>query len=372
MIKKNIYIALFLTLTSLLGFAQKAQRLAYIDMAFVLENIPDYVKAQNQLDSKVKAWQRRLDREKNEIEALKKDFSNEKALLTPELIQEREDDIYYKEKDYRELQEAYFGPKGDLYLYRKLLVQPIQDKVYNAIQDIALKKSYDFVVDKSSDLIMLYTNKRYDISDLVVNSIVKKRKQEALKAKRKKAKNIVAAKTPKKSSKKASRFKRLPKKRVSKGLAKVSVNNSNPDKVIVEDKATLAKVDKVDEKVTVNKTNPDKVVDDETRPVKTADKDTTAVAGTPPKEEESKILKNVPSNDVLKRIEDRNAKRKIMLEKIRLAKEAKMKKKEADRKAALAKRAERIKELEKHREELIYKRDSAQQARRARKAKNDN
>ncbi len=277
MIKKNIYIVLFLTLISPFSFAQKAQRLAYIDMAFVLENIPDYVKAQNQLDAKVRAWQRRLDREKNEIEALKKDFSNEKALLTPELIQEREDDIYYKEKDYKELQEAYFGPKGDLYLYRKLLVQPIQDKVYNAIQDIVLKKRYDFVVDRSSDLILLYANKRYDISDLVVNSIVKKQKQEALKAKRKKAKNTVAAKTSKKSPKKSSRFKKSPKKRASTTVAKTAVRKTDSDKIIADDKTSVGKVDK---KVSLNKTTSDKAVVDKVKPTKTTDKDTLTVAET--------------------------------------------------------------------------------------------
>ncbi|MFK5890599.1 MAG: OmpH family outer membrane protein [Flavobacteriaceae bacterium] len=351
MIKKHIYIALFLALISQLSFAQKAQRFAYIDMAFVLENIPEYNKAQNQLDSKVKAWQRRLDREKNDIEALKKDFSNEKALLTPELIQEREDDIFYKEQDYKKLQEAYFGPKGDLYLYRKLLVQPIQDKVYNFIQEIAVKKRYDFVIDKSSDLILLYTNKRYDISDLVVNNIVRERKKKAIQAKRKKAKNTVSNKTAK-TSRKPSRFGRISRKKSSKKNLKNTVVNK---KIAVDKKATVTNISNKDT-LTV---------------VKTVEKDTVTVA-TKPLEENTNVLKEAPSNDVLKRIEARNAKRKVMLEKIRLAKEAKTKKKIADRKAALDKRAARIKELEKYKEELIRKRDSAQQAKKDKKEKKDN
>ena len=330
MIKKNIYIVLFLTLISQFSFAQKSQRIAYIDMAFVLDNIPDYVKSQNQLDSKVKAWQRRIDREKNDLEALKKDCSNEKALLTPELIQEREDDIFYKEQDYKKLQEAYFGPKGDLYLYRKLLVQPIQDKVYNTIQDIAVKKGYDFVVDKSSDLILLYTNTRYDISDLVVNNIVRARKKEAILAKRNKAKKITKS-SPKKT-KKASR--KSTKKSGVFGLFKKK-----------KAQVTTKTIDKKDPTLQkgVN------VIDSVTK------------VTSKPKEENSKTLKNVPSNDVLKRIEARNAKRKIMLEKIRLAKEAKAKKKAADRQAAIDKRAKRLKELEKYKNDLIRKRDSAQQ-----------
>jgi len=340
MIKKHIYIALFLTLISQLNFAQKAQRLAYVDMAFVLENIPDYAKAQNQLDTKVKAWQRRLDREKNDIEALKKDFSNEKALLTPELIQEREDDIFYKEQDYKKLQEAYFGPKGDLYLYRKLLVQPIQDKVYNFIQEIAVKKRYDFVIDKSSDLILLYTNKSYDISDLVVNNILRERQKKAIQAKRKKAKQTVSNKGAK-TSKKPSRFSRIFRKKSTKNIPKNTV---------------------VNKKETVNNSaNKDTLTI-----VKTVEKDSVTVA-TKPLDEDTNVLKEVPSNDVLKRIEARNAKRKIMLEKIRLAKEAKTKKKAADRKAAIDKRAARIKELNKYKEELIRKRDSAKQAKKEKK-----
>jgi Skp family chaperone for outer membrane proteins len=357
MTKKHIYIALLLTLISQLSFAQKAQRLAYIDMAFVLDNIPEYNKAQNQLDSKVKAWQRRLEREKNDIEALKKDFSNEKALLTPELIQEREDDIYYKEQDYKKLQEAYFGPKGDLYLYRKLLVQPIQDKVYNFIQEIAVKKRYDFVVDKSSDLILLYTNKKYDISDLVVNGIVRDQKKKAIQDKRKKAKNKVANKTANKP-KKTSRFGRIFRKKAPK---------NNTRKAVVNKNKAIGKKVVVAGKVVIDKTTSNK---DTLMTVKIENKDSVSVE-TKPLEENTNVLKEVPSNDVLKRIEARNAKRKIMLEKIRLAKEAKNKKKVADRKAALDKRAARIKELEKYKEELNRKRDSAQQARKDKKKKDN-
>ncbi len=314
MFKKYLIISILLIATQL-NFAQKAQRLAYIDMAFVLENIPDYIKAQSQLDAKVKSWQRRLDKENNDIEALKKDFSNEKPLLTPDLIQEREDDIYFKEQEYHQLQEAYFGPKGDLYLYRKLLVQPIQDKVYNAIQDIALKKRYDFVIDKSSDLILLYTNKRYDISDLVVNYIVREQKKAALLAKR-------------------SRIKKR-KNRQKNKIAKTSVKQA---------KLSTAAINKTQKQPNNN-----------LKAAKVTDK--------------TKVLKNAPSDAVLKRIEARNAKRKLLLEKIRLANKARAKKQEEERKAAAAKRAKRLEQVNKYKKELIRKRDSAIQAKRQKKLK---
>jgi len=160
--------------------AQKPQRVAYIDMNYILENVPEYVNAQSQLDTKVKSWQKKLDVLSSEIEQMSTDLSNEKTLLTKDLISEREEDIAIKQQELSRLQQAYFGPTGDLFQMRKQLVKPVQDQVYNAIQDIAGKKRYDFVFDKSSDLILLYSNSKYDISELVLNAIVKNRKRKAV------------------------------------------------------------------------------------------------------------------------------------------------------------------------------------------------
>ena len=160
--------------------AQKPQRVAYIDMNYILENVPEYVNAQSQLDSKVKTWQKKLEVLTAEIEQMNTDLSNEKTLLTKDLINEREEDIDIKQQELSRLQQAYFGPTGDLFQMRKQLVKPVQDQVYNAIQDIAGKKRYDFVFDKSSDLILLYSNSKYDISELVLNAIVKNRKRQAV------------------------------------------------------------------------------------------------------------------------------------------------------------------------------------------------
>jgi len=160
--------------------AQKPQRVAYIDMNYILENVPEYVNAQSQLDSKVKTWQKKLEVLTAEIEQMNTDLSNEKTLLTKDLISEREEDIDIKNQELSRLQQAYFGPTGDLFQMRKQLVKPVQDQVYNAIQDIAGKKRYDFVFDKSSDLILLYSNSKYDISELVLNAIVKNRKRQAV------------------------------------------------------------------------------------------------------------------------------------------------------------------------------------------------
>ncbi|MDB2625606.1 OmpH family outer membrane protein, partial [Flavobacteriaceae bacterium] len=146
--------------------AQKPQRIAYIDMEYILENVPEYMEAQNTLDSKVSKWRSKLDKLSRYIEKIKNDLANERAILTNDLILDKEDEITLKQEELRRLESLYFGPNGDMYLLRKQLVKPIQDQVFNSIEGIVKKKKYDFVFDKSSDLVMLYSNKKYDISEL--------------------------------------------------------------------------------------------------------------------------------------------------------------------------------------------------------------
>ncbi|KAB1157321.1 OmpH family outer membrane protein [Tenacibaculum aiptasiae] len=176
--KKNILSIVLLFIASI-SIAQKNQRIAYIDMEYILQNIPEYLEAQNSLDAKVEKWKTRLDKEARAIEVLKTDLANEKAILTKDLIEEREEDIKIKHESLRRLESLYFGPKGDMYNLRRQLIKPIQDQVYNSVQTIASRKKYDFVFDKSSELVMLYSNKKHDISDLVVKMInIDQRKQE--------------------------------------------------------------------------------------------------------------------------------------------------------------------------------------------------
>jgi Skp family chaperone for outer membrane proteins len=183
MMIRNILIFLAIVFSTI-TVAQKPQRIGYIDTEYILENVPEYNDAQSRLNLKVATWQQKLDGIKRDIEIMKTDLSNEKPLLTQELINEREEDIQIKEEDLRKLQAAYFGPTGDLYLLRKQLVKPVQDQIYNAVQNIAINKKYDIILDKSSDLIMLYANKRFDVSELVLNSIVRGRKKAQLEEKK--------------------------------------------------------------------------------------------------------------------------------------------------------------------------------------------
>lgn len=187
MIKKVLlFVFIILSITS---NAQKAQRIGYIDMEYILENIPEYKEAQSKINSKASGWQSTIEKKQKEIETLKAELNNERALLTEELIFEKEEDIQILEFDLKNLQANYFGVHGDLYFLRQQLVKPIQDLVFNSVQDIAKKRKYDFVLDNSSSLIMLYTNKQYDISDLVITSITRAKKTIEIKNKQKKNNN---------------------------------------------------------------------------------------------------------------------------------------------------------------------------------------
>ncbi|MFL9845992.1 OmpH family outer membrane protein [Flavobacterium rhizosphaerae] len=178
-------------LTALLMFAfitagaQSARgvKIAYIDMEYILNKAPDYAEAKNQLEQKAEKWKQEIQVKRNEINRLKEALQAERALLTKELIEEREEEIRYQEKDLLDYQEKRFGPMGDLISQKAVLVKPVQDQVFSIIQDLVESRKYDFVFDKSSDLSMVFAAKRYDISDLVVKRISRSAKREKLSAK---------------------------------------------------------------------------------------------------------------------------------------------------------------------------------------------
>ena len=146
-------------------------------MEYILENVPEYVTAQENLNAKIEKWKSNLSKLERHIEVLKTDLANEKAILTKDLIVEREEDITLKKEELARLESLYFGPKGDLFFIEKSNWFSLF-KIWFIIlfRDIAKRKKYDFVLDKSSELVMLYSNKNYDISELVLASIVKDRK----------------------------------------------------------------------------------------------------------------------------------------------------------------------------------------------------
>ena len=169
--RKLLLFTITLLCFSFITTAQRGVRIGYIDMEYILESVPEYREASTQLEGKVQRWKQDIEKKQREIDQLKLNLANERVLLTKELIEEREEDIKILEDELIEYQQNRFGPNGDLMIQRRQLVQPIQDQVFNIVQEIAENKKYDFVFDKSADVVMLFAAKRNDISDAVLRSI---------------------------------------------------------------------------------------------------------------------------------------------------------------------------------------------------------
>ena len=170
-------------LFSAYAFAQRGVRIAYVDMEYILENVEEYRGATEQLATKVEKWKVDIEQKQSIVDQMKKDLMAEKVLLTDELIVEREEEIQILERETIEYQQARFGPQGDLVLQKQRLIQPIQDQVFNEVQKIGVNKKYDFIFDKSADVVMLYSEKRHDISDIILRGIARTRKVSAPKKK---------------------------------------------------------------------------------------------------------------------------------------------------------------------------------------------
>ncbi|WP_170233986.1 OmpH family outer membrane protein [Bizionia myxarmorum] len=174
---KVLFLVATVFMLSISSFAQRGVRIGYIDTEYILENVPEYQQATSQLETKVQKWKSEIEQQLGGISQKRKDLSNEKALLTKELISEREEDIAFEEKEILDYQQKRFGPNGDLMIQKKQLIQPIQDQIFAAVQDIAEKQKYDFVFDKSADVVMLYSAKRYDFSEQVIRSLTRTAKR---------------------------------------------------------------------------------------------------------------------------------------------------------------------------------------------------
>lgn len=174
--KKTLINYLFIPIIGLLiasGSINKvsAQKFAYVDSKYILENISEYKAAQEQLNKISVEWQKEIEARYAEIDKLYKSFQAEQILLSSEMKRKREDEIVNKEKSAKNLQKKRFGVDGDLYKKRQELIKPIQDKVYAAIKDIAVTGNYAMVLDKAGELSILYSDPKYDKSEEVLNKM---------------------------------------------------------------------------------------------------------------------------------------------------------------------------------------------------------
>ena len=151
--------------------AQRGTRIAYIDMDVILSKNKEFRTANQLLDEKITQWKKEVELKKIQLKRLEDQFAVEKILLTPELISDRELEIKDFATEIVSLQEKRFGPNGDMMIQKNQLLKPVQDQILSIVQDIAKERKYDFVFDRSSDIIMLYSAKNYDISELVLRRI---------------------------------------------------------------------------------------------------------------------------------------------------------------------------------------------------------
>lgn len=178
--KQFLYIFLGLVLTNVSLAQTRTTRIGYIDMEYILENVSDYKEAKAQLELKAQKWKQEIETKKLDINKLKESLKAERTLLTKELIDERETEIKFLETEMMDYQQKQFGVDGNLMHQKAGLAKPIQDQVFTAVQDIAEAKNYDFIFDKSSDLTMLFSNKKFDISDQVIRILNRTEKREQL------------------------------------------------------------------------------------------------------------------------------------------------------------------------------------------------
>jgi Skp family chaperone for outer membrane proteins len=161
-------------------------KIGYIDMEYILEKTSSYAEAKNQLEQKAEKWKQEIEVKKSDIAKLKEALKTEKVLLTKELIEEREAEIAFQENELSEYQQKKFGPNGELIVQKALLIKPIQDQVFNAVQDLAESRKYDYIFDKSSDLTMLFAAKKHDLSERVIQVLSRSEKREQLSKKQQK------------------------------------------------------------------------------------------------------------------------------------------------------------------------------------------
>ena len=168
--KKRIF-SLFAVITMMATTASYAQKFAFIDTQYILDNISEYKAAQQQLDQLSVNWQKEIEAKYANIDKLYKDYQAEQILLTDDMKKKREAEITGKEKEVKEFQKQKFGYEGELFKKKQELIKPIQDKIYNAVKKMATDQSYAVIFDKSSDLIMLYANAKYDKSDEILTAL---------------------------------------------------------------------------------------------------------------------------------------------------------------------------------------------------------
>ena len=166
--RKVLMISLMI-LSGIVGM--NAQKVAVIDMDYILKAIPQYESANDQLNQLSAKWQKEVEAIQTEVQTMYKNYQTELVFLTPEMKKQRENDIIAKERQVNEKKKQYFGAEGELFKKRNALIKPIQDEIYNAIQELSNTKKYDLIIDKNSNIGIIFASPKIDISDEVLSEM---------------------------------------------------------------------------------------------------------------------------------------------------------------------------------------------------------
>ena len=180
---KRISFFILLIITNI-TYSQKGVKIGYIDTEYILQNLPEFNQVSSRLEEKAQDWKEEIDKRSREINQKKESLNSERILLTKEMIEEIEEEITIDLEELSEYQQKRFGPRGDLIIQKKKDIQPILVQIFNAIREIAKNKKYDFIFDKSADIVMLYSDKRYDISDQILRTISRANNRKKLDSKK--------------------------------------------------------------------------------------------------------------------------------------------------------------------------------------------
>ena len=173
--KKNYFFILLFLVTYIVS-AQRSVKIGYIDTEYILENN----QVSERLEEKAAGWKKEIEDRTRKIDQKKEALNSERILLTDEMIEEIEEEITLDEEELSEYQQKRFGPRGDLIIQKQQLIQPIQDQIFNAIRELAESKNYDFIFDKSADIVMLYSDRRFDVSEQILRTITRANNRKKL------------------------------------------------------------------------------------------------------------------------------------------------------------------------------------------------
>ena len=168
-----------LVLAGMMSYAQQQVRVGFLDVNRVLEGLAEYQTSNAQLETKITLWKEEAETRQKQIDTLQKILDTEKPLLTQEIIEERTEDIAFEQEQLDAYKQKRFGPEGDWMAQKVIILQPIQDKILDAVREVADNRKLDYVFDRSAEILVFHSEKKYDISELVIRYIEQEDKKKA-------------------------------------------------------------------------------------------------------------------------------------------------------------------------------------------------